>query len=151
MIVTEIKKINVVNCTPEQPVFLRWLNSLGGFDSWLFSKSQQVDVDVTQGDNFHQVVNYLEEENTNVNVIKKNGNLLMTLGADNLTLQQLQGIRSILGSPKVYWLQGQPQTNDFIRLTVLVKTGTFKLYDTEDTRHRIEFQIISPNLYLQSN
>ena len=92
MIVTEIKKINVVNCTPEQPVFLRWLNSLGGFDSWLFSKSQQVDVDVTQGDNFQQVVNYLEEENSNVNVIKKNGNLLMTLGADNLTLQQAKGI-----------------------------------------------------------
>lgn len=151
MVVTEIKKVNVENCIPENPFHLRWLNSLGGFDQWVFSKTQQVAADVSLVENFTHVVNYLEEENSNVNALKKEGNLVVTLGAENLTKQQVVGLQQLLSSPKVYFLQGQTQTNDFIRLTVLVKTGTFKLYDTGDERHKLEFQIISPNYYFQSN
>lgn len=151
MIVSEIKTIKVEQCTPDNPLMLRWLNPLGGYDQWLFSKTQQYDADVTSMENFQQVVDYLEEANANVNALKKDGNIIITLGAEDLTLDEVNGLRTILSSPKVYVISGEPTTNDFVRLTVLVKTGSFRLYDTEDTKHKIEFQIVSPNYYFQSN
>jgi hypothetical protein len=151
LIVSEIKTINVEQCIPAEPLYLRWQVTPGGYDQWLFSINQKFDAEASSMENFQQVVNYLEEENTNVNVLKKNGNEVVTLGADNLTLDEVNGISTILTSPKVYVISGTPGSDDFTRICVLVKTGTFSLYETADTRHRIEFQIVSPNYYFQAN
>lgn len=149
--VTEIKTVKVVQCPPKNPIQLRWINIYGGWDTWVFGKKQVYSVDVKDGDFFQRVVDYLEEANSNEEVISKEAYQILTLGYEGLETEDVEGIRTILISPHVELIQGTPDTDTFVRLVVAVRPGTFKLTETDQTKHSLEIQIVSPKIYTQAN
>lgn len=144
MIVSEIKEIDYVSCTPEQPLQLMWLNQLGGMDTWVFSRHQEFSADVSDVDQFEPVVNYLQVTNAVQKVLKKELLAIITLGYEQLERQQVIGIAGVLSSPLVYAKVG----SHFMQ--VVVKAGTYKIYDSGESMHKLEFDIILPKRYTQS-
>lgn len=144
MIVTEVKEINYLSCTPEQPLQLMWLNPLGGMDTWVFSRHQEFSADVSDVDLFEPVINYLQVENSRQKVLSKELLTVVNLGYEQLDTQQVKGISYVLSSPLVLANIG----GYFVQ--VVVKAGTYKVFDTGESRHKMEFDIILPKQYTSS-
>lgn len=144
MRVTEKQRVNYEDCVPDQPFQLAWLNSLGGIDTWVFTKHQEYTIDAKDMDKFEPVINYLQTANARQRVLKKEGFMLVKLGYEQLTQQQVIGIKELLISPLVKWING---TNEVV---VIVDEGSFGIYDTGESKHDLEFDIIMPKLYTSS-
>ena len=144
MRVTEILTVDYVDCTPEQPMQLAWLNSLGGVDTWVFQRHQEYKLDVKDMDEFEPVINYLQISNGRQRVLKKDAYVMVKLGYEQLTKQQVIGIKELLISPLVKWIDGTNET------VVVVKEGSFELFDTGESKHDLEFEIVMPKLYTSS-
>jgi len=144
MRVTEKQRVNYVSCTPEQPMQLAWLNSIGGVDQWVFERHQEYSLDASDMDEFMRVIRYLQTANARQRVLKKEGYIVVRLGYEQLSQQQVTGIKELLISPLVKWING---TNEVV---VMVKEGSFQLYDTGESKHDLEFDIIMPKLYTSS-
>ena len=143
MIVSEIKEIDYVDCTPEKPLQLMWLNQLGGMDTWVFSRHQEYSADVSDVDEFEPVINYLQVTNSRQKVLRKDAYLVINLGYEQLDTHQVQGISGVLSSPLVFANIG----GNFVQ--VVVKAGTYKIY-TGGSMHKLEFDIILPKRVTQS-
>jgi hypothetical protein len=143
MIVSEIKEINYVDCTPEKPLQLMWLNQLGGMDTWVFSRHQEFSADVSDVDEFEPVINYLQVTNARQMVLRKDAYVVINLGYEQLTEQQVKGISQLFVSPLVL-----ANVSGFVQ--VVVKAGTYKIYDTGESMHKMEFDIILPKRFTQS-
>lgn len=144
MIVTEIKTIDYVDCTPEQPFQLAWINSICGVDTWVFQRHQEYTLDVKDMDIFEPIINYLQVANSRQKILKKDGYMMVKLGYEQLTQQQVIGIKELLISPYVVWVNGSSE------IVVVVKEGSFALYDSGESKHNLEFEIIMPKLYTNS-
>ena len=144
MIVSEIKEIDYVSCTPEQPLQLMWLNQLGGMDTWVFSRHQEYTADVSDVDEFEPVVNYLQLTNARQKTLRKDLLYVVNLGYEQLDTYQVRGISVLLSSPLVLANIG----GHFVQ--VVVKAGTYKIYDTGESMHKLEFDIILPKRFTQS-
>ena len=144
MIVSEIKEIDYVSCTLEQPLQLMWLNQFGGVDTWVFSRHQEYSADVSDVDEFEQVVNYLQLTNARQKTLRKDVYTVINLGYEQLNAQQVAGISQLLASPLVYVISGGNYAQ------VGVKAGTYKIYDTGESMHKLEFDIILPKRFTQS-
>ena len=144
MIVSEIKEIDYVDCTPEKPLQLMWLNQLGGMDTWVFSRHQEFSADVSDVDEFEPVINYLQVTNARQKVLRKDVYVVINLGYEQLTEQQVKGISQLFVSPLVLANIG----GNFVQ--VVVKAGTYKIYDTGESMHKLEFDIILPKRFTQS-
>lgn len=144
MIVTEVKEIDYVDCPPEQPLQLMWLNRLGDMDTWVFSRHQEFSADVEDADQFEPVINYLQVTNARQKVLKKEAMVVINLGYEQLDTQQVKGISELLVSPLVL------ANIDGYFVQVVVKAGTYKIYDTGESKHKMEFDIILPKRFTQS-
>ena len=150
MIITEVKTLKYKNCIHENPFFVRWLNPLGGWDSWLFGTRQVYNLDTNDIDTFEPVLNYLQTANGVQEVLRKEAFAMVTVGAEQLDLEDIQGLAYIVQSPKIYQISGQPTSNDFVQLLLGIKTGSYKIYDNGDGKHSIELTFIRPKLQTQS-
>lgn len=144
MIVTEIKEIDYLDCIPQNPLQLMWLNSLGGMDTWVFSRHQEFSADVSDVDLFEPVINYLQVENSRQKVLSKELLYVVNLGYEQLNTQQVLGISRVLSSALVY------ANFEGYFVQVVVKAATYKVFDTGESRHKLEFDIILPKQYTSS-
>ena len=144
MIVTEKQRVDYVDCTPENPMQLAWLNTLGGVDTWVFSIHQEYSLSVSDVDTFEPIINYLQMANGVQRVTKKDAYMMVRLGYGGLTAQQVTGIKEVLISSLVKVVNGTSE------IVVAVKDGTFKLGDVFDSKRDLEFEIILPKLYTTS-
>lgn len=141
MIVTEVKRVDYVACTPENPMQLVWINSLGGIDSWVFSKHQEHSLEVEDMDEFEPIINYLQMANSRQLVLGKEAYGVVKLGYEGLSRQQVIGIKELLISQHVKWVDGASERG------VAVKSGTFRIYDTGESKFKLEFDIVLPKFY----
>ena len=144
MRVTEIKGIDYVDCTPENPMQLFWLNPLPGFDTWVFSRRQEFTLSTSDKDIFEPIINYLQLANGIQTPLGKEAFMSIKLGYEGLNRQQVIGISYLFTSQLVYVMQGINQ------VVVSVREGSYKLYDTGESKHKIEFEIVLPRLYTVS-
>jgi len=144
MRVTEKQRVNYVSCTPEEPMQLAWLNSLGGVDSWVFQRHQEYTLEASDMDKFEPVIRYLQTANARQRVLKKDAYMMVKLGYEQLSQQEVIGIKELLISPLVKWINGSNE------IVVTVKEGSFQLYDTGESKFDLEFEIVMPKLYTSS-
>lgn len=144
MRVTEILTVDYESCTPEQPFQLAWVNSLSGVDTWVFQRRQEYTLDAKDMDTFEPIINYLQLANGRQRVTQKDAFMMVKLGYEQLNRQQVIGIKELLISPCVKWIDGTNET------VVMVKEGSFDLYDTGESKFELEFEIIMPKLYTVS-
>lgn len=149
-VITEIKTVDYESCIPDNSFFVRWLNPIGGFDSWLFGTRQVHEYNVKDKDTFEPVINYLQLANGIQQTTGKEAIEFITVGYEGLTLDKVNGLKHIVTSPLIYWISGTPGSNDFQQLIIGVETGSYKLYDNGDWLHNMEITFIKPKLQTQS-
>jgi hypothetical protein len=136
----------------ENPIYLTWKNTLGGWDYWLFQFKQLYSDNVEVTGDFERFFDDLSSQNTVTDWLKKNNVESILIGDDQLTTSEAKGLREITYSPKIYmfveWL-GSPQIP--IWKTVKIEPGTFKVYQSDKNQHSAEFEIFLPRQNTLSN
>jgi hypothetical protein len=135
VIITEVKRIKIDHSCYDNPVYLVWKNTLGGWDQWLFQKTQTVNLDTKSTGEFEQAEYALSTSEGAISSLGSIAGTGMILGANNLTLNQFNAISELLYSPKVYQVQA-----DLSKKIVLIKQGSFS-HETKSEKHSIEFEI----------
>lgn len=142
--ITVQKKINIATCIPPNPVALYWLNKLGGWDMWVFGRTQIKSVETVTGETFTKNIDDLAIANTKEQELIKSDTDTLTLGANNLNTEDVNHIRGLFSSLKVMMLTNQA---DYVNgkppifRNVFVEDGTFALIDTYQQKQNLEFII----------
>lgn len=124
------------------PIYLTWLNYLGGFEYFYFNKEKEYQIDILESDQttkniFPAWPNSWGETADTIDrktyTIAKNKILVRS---QHLTQNQRDAIKFIKVSPVVQIVNSR---ND--RRTVLVDTDSFKVYDEGEDLYTLQFYI----------
>lgn len=156
--ITEKKRIQVSCDYGKNPFYVRWLapglrvgksNAPGnGWGHWLFQINQSFGTRTQDKDEFAEVFTDPETQTAVNRVLSKTARDRATLYAEQLTLDQVQGLETLLKSPKVEWLYDVTNT---LWTEIRVRPGSFNTYESEDELHAISFQIEFNEEVIQSN
>ena len=135
---TEVKTIDINRNCSNQSIYLTWLNYLGGMDSWVFTAQKDYGVDIedvqeTENNIFINWPNSYSDSAIKYE-IKRQSRETILVRSQNLTLDQVNGLKYIKTSPLV-------QTYDNIYKNVLVDNSSFTVYSESDKLYSISFTI----------
>lgn len=136
-IFSEQKLIEYRKCVLLNPILFVWKNTLGGWDYWLFQVNQTQHIDTVSLGYFQKNYTKISDISNPQSEVGKQVTTRMILGADDLTIQQVQGLKGLLASNKVYILNKDGSVNR----EVILLPGTFLIQDTSDSLHSLEFEI----------
>lgn len=149
---SETKRVKINTDCIENPVCLRWLNELGGWDVWVFGKKQIKTL--TVGDS--QLSKRYETDLINGgNPLRKHSLRAtenMILGANNLNKAKYAPIFDLVKSPCVQMLTNNDtwESDGAVFREVYVKDNSFEIEDTAENQINIEFEILLSELNTQS-
>lgn len=166
--ITETKIIKMVQTIPCNPVYLKWLNTNGGWDYWCFSFKQTEGMIVKSGEQFSKFIlrtadGFPRISREEKNWLKKEATPTLVIGAEGLDEDDLgsdywhTGIMGITYSPKVMMLMN-PDEFDAVSsptvppqwLTVLVEPSTFKYKETNEPKFNVQMVIQLTEIEVQS-
>ncbi len=143
--VTEVKRIKVITDCVQNPVMLVWKNNKGGWDRWLFGQVQTISRNTESFGRIEKPyfdLGTLESKEIDLGKIQTN---FMTLGAQNLTRDEKNGIEKIMVAPLVYKITKSGE--EFIKEYVKVLATKWTSEETDAGSFSIEFQIELPETF----
>lgn len=112
--------------------YLKWLNSFGGWNYWLFNKGNDTLTTKDLATIFNDYEDVVDTISPYVAIGKTSENNI-TVRQDNITPQEFLILNDILESPKVYLFTGLQnevvQANDWLEVTI--KSGAFRFQTQE--------------------
>jgi len=150
MQLTEKIKINIDNECKDYPVYLTWLNKLGGYSYWLFFKEHTVKTKTKIENPYIKSTQDLENSIATNDITGKSAKHSLLIGA-RVRACDLDGITSLYESPKVQMLtnpdtwetDGPGGTPSPIWKRVIVNAGSITILKTG-----IDFLVIKMTLDL---
>jgi len=131
------------------PVALYWMKKLGGWDMWVFSGTQTEGIEVRDGESFEKFIADLADTNKRKQIISKTEIPKIVLGYESLPTAKVRGIKGILSSIKVLMLTSGVNELPPTFIEVNVEPGSFKIIETENDFHNLEFTIELIGIYNQ--
>lgn len=125
-----------------EPIYITWLNPLGGFEYFLFTSEKQYDVDVLESGQTKQNIfpNWPNSYGQTADTIDKQtftkAKNSILVRSQHLTRNQLEAVSFIKVSPVV-----QIVTSRTDRRTVLVDKDSFKKYDESERLFTFQFRL----------
>ena len=141
---TEIKEVCIHSGTYCRPLCLVWLNSLGGWDTWVFELNQDVGIAAESSGEYSPTFNSLRDVESTVFTLSKTGRGKVTLYAEHVDLVNAAGFEDLMMSPLVYEVDA-----DGNECPVRVATNSLNIYRTRDNVFNISFQIEREERYSQ--
>jgi hypothetical protein len=151
MIITEIKTIKVNRECVKNPVFISWLNTYGGREHWLFSGVQTIGLTTSEKGEFEPFVNDLQNSRGQIKTTEIGAVPQLIVNA-YVEIEDVQGLKTILYSTCVEMLMNQNEWSSTVApiwQIIRPKTGSFKIYNTNETHTTIEISFDLPYIYTQ--
>jgi hypothetical protein len=151
MIVTEKKVVKIDRECKTSPVFISWINQLGGREYWLFYKVQTIGISVSENGDFEKTIDDLETARGQISVFSKTATPQIIVGG-LVSVEDIEGIKSLLYSVNAEILTNPTtwETDGPKWKTINPLPGSFKLYDTNQVRNTIEITIELPYIFNQT-
>lgn len=170
---TDLLTVHVYKECPDFPVYLKWLNSLGGWSYWLFGFDQQKSISVGDAVMMQRVVEELSTADSLLETISKSAVPKLVAGANAVSAENIRGLRELFTSPKVYCLMnpntwasgGEDEDGDPVNpwpdayldseiqprwQVVNIPTGSFPLESTRTGKGDVEVTIQFQELNIQA-
>ncbi len=149
MIITEKKKIKIDHTCKDSPVYLTWINSLGGYSYWLFFKYQKETSSTKLENKYVKDTSDLENSIGAIDITGKGNSPNMDIGA-KIKAEDIPGIRGLYESPKVLMLMNPftwPTDGDGNNplpkwQRVIVKNGSLIFFETRKAFYDVKLSLI---------
>ena len=145
--ITERRRVRINTKCYQNPVYIAWKGSQGGWNYWLFGRTQEITLNTTEQVRIEPYRDTLLTRSNVVQASVKSGES-WRLGVDNVDLNDIKGLMRLLDSECVMIYLGTiPKILTKQWLEVQVKQGSVKVYETGNNRHNFEFSIDLPQRY----
>jgi hypothetical protein len=141
-ITINVKRLIEQSC---ETFYVRWINTLGGWDYWLFEHKIYEALKVENGDNYESYFDSISAISDYENVTFKNVTPAVQVGSDTLTKDEAEGLKVLPTSPKIYWYN----ENISKWIGVIVEPGTFNIRSTKENYYNVELTFIKPKYFNQ--
>ena len=125
--------------------YVRWINTLGGWDYWLFEGKIYEGFKVENGNNYESYFDNISDTKDFENVTFKNVSPAVQVGSNTLTKNEAEGLKILPTSPKIYWYNEELSK----WIGVRVEPGTFNIRSTKDDYFNIELTFVKPKYFNQ--
>jgi hypothetical protein len=131
----------------QQPIYITWLNHLGGFEYFLFTSKNEYHLDIEASGETNQNIfpawpkSYGETADTIKKQTFRESREAIFVKSQHLTVNQRDALMTIKTSPVVQIIVTRTD-----RRTVLVDTDSFVRYNEADDLFSIQFKIRYTNL-----
>jgi hypothetical protein len=125
--------------------YVRWLNTLGGWDYWLFEHKIYEAFNVENGNNYESYFDSISDITDFENVTLKNVSPAVQVGSSTLTKNEAEGLKVLPTSPKIYWYNEELSK----WIGVIVEPGTFNIRSTKDDYFNVELSFVKPKYFNQ--
>ncbi len=113
-ILTEILNIKT-ECVNSQPVYLRWVNDLGGVDQWLFQGNSSTEATVTNTVSYEKFIDNLLGVKSNFKIINKDYTQSLKVNT-TFEKENAEGFMQLMRSKEIQMLVGSDWYDvDFIK------------------------------------
>jgi len=142
---TEKKRIKIDTECKDFPVYLCWINSLGGYDYWLFFKSHEESTKTKSQTPYLINIDDLETATATNDIIGKQAVHTFKIGA-RMKQEDMDGITGLYESPKAMLLMNPETWQDDgpVWQRVIVKTGSLLVLKTGTAFLDVKLQIQMP-------
>jgi hypothetical protein len=125
--------------------YVRWINTLGGWDYWLFEGKIYEGLKVENGNNYESYFDNISDISDFENVTFKNVTPVVQVGSSTLTKNESEGLKILTTSPKIYWYNEELSK----WIGVRVEPGTFNIRSTKDDYFNVELTFVKPKYFNQ--
>lgn len=148
--VTQRQKIKIDHDCKDFPIYLTWLNKLGGYSYWLFFKSNRRTVNTKIKTQYLTNIGDLETSKGQLNITGKSSSPGISFGA-RISNDDMDGIESLFESPKVMYLTN-PETWEvdspkWVRVTI--KQGSLVLSVSKAASLEVKMSMLLPLINTQ--
>jgi hypothetical protein len=149
-IITEVKNIKIDHECKDFPIYLTWLNGLGGYDSWLFFKEHTVSTKTKVSNKYNINVQDLENAIATNDITGKDVAPQMKIGG-RIEAADMDGMQSLYESPKVMMLSNPEtwETDGAKWKRVIVKTGSLLTLKTRTAYLEVKLTLELPYIFKQ--
>jgi hypothetical protein len=151
---SETKEVKYKDCTPRNEIYLAWMGTLGNWNFWQFGTTQTESMNVKAGPEFASFITDLSTADTDSDFLTKEATTEYTLGADGLDVNDINGLKTILRSPKVMMLMNPSSWTEAGTeqwQTVRILPSRFRVRETKGNLNSIEFTMQIAETYIQTN
>jgi len=134
---SEQKTVEYKTCVLNNPIYIVWKCLVGGWDQWLFEKTQTETIQVTSQGSYVEHYDKISDTNNPESEIGRTAKPRIILGAENLTTSQVLGLKGLLLSNRVFIVNQDGTVNRRVKLI----DGSFTIRKTDEFVHDIEFEI----------
>ena len=141
--------IDLTKVVSQCGVYLKWLNQYGGYNYWLFNNQNKIDKRIR---NLGEINNDFSNKETTVSQSKQLGKQsfdTFTVKADFLKIDDMDLLKGLLTSPKVYLFTGtqfsRNSFNDWLEINIVNTNATIKNAREPNNELTITFEM--PNEY----
>lgn len=130
--------------TPPQPFYVRWINTLGGVDYFMFSRQQKRANTIKSVSTFNPYISDTETAKTNRLVYAMDTDSTITVGAEMLSPDVFATLHRMPFSPLIEWFN--EETGKWVRLSVNKFDGQY--YSKPETKG-VEVTFSLPSINIQ--
>jgi hypothetical protein len=148
--VTESLRMKVDHECKDFPIYLTWLNSVGGYDYWLFFKKNKYKIQTKLENSHVKNIENLETAIGNIDISGKGIQPQIDFGA-RVRAEDMDGMAGLFGSPKVLYLTNPegwqlegPKWN-----RVIIKPGSLLVSESNFEFLEIKMSMLLPTLNTQ--
>jgi len=135
----------------ENPFYIKWRNTFGAWDYWLFDVKQVHSISTREIGDFAPYFADIETQDRTRELLQKEAVETVKVGADDLTIGEMLGLQQILYSPRVYWLKEWDGVNAPVWRQIIPAPGGYQLYITDRNFQAIEIDFEFPAKYTLQN
>lgn len=150
---TEELTIKLKKCNYTVSLYLRWLNSKGGYSYWLFERKYSKGLKTKNSGSIKPFNSDLFNKSRIISLLSKQASEQIVCGADNLTDDDISGLKELLTSPRVDLLIN-PNTwaiDGAKWQEVIVDDGSFTISREGNTTRQLEVSINVNELIIQNS
>jgi hypothetical protein len=125
--------------------YIKWLNSFGGWNYWLFYKGNDTLTTKDLGQIFNDYEDVVDTISPYVSIGKTSENNIAVV-QDNITQNEMLILNDLLDTPKVYLFTGKPNQNVQCKewLEVNIKSGAFRVSNSREKMNSLSLTIEIP-------
>ena len=135
--------VNMQDCNS---FYVKWINTLGGWDYWLFQGNIYETDRVETGGSYESYFDSIASASDFENWVSKQATPQVQVGCDVANEGDARGLRSLKSSPKVYWYN----TAISKWIGVKVDPGSFAFRKNRSSYNRVELTINLPRTFNQT-
>lgn len=143
--ITEIKRVKINRDCRNNPIYLMWKNSLGGWDFWLFDNKSENNIKTKSGA-FYDIYNEDIEREVARTKVLENRQMKNIIVGDVVTQDDLIGLQGIEKSSAVFMLYDASKLttdSEIAWMSVNVNPSGFKFFNVSDNIEvEVSFDII---------